>query len=103
MSMKTIFTCEKCGESWEYATKGCPQVVNIAARVNWGNSYDAFQQDSWSSDLLSMNCCRPCAEALNLQMPREKQKPEEKDKSPNATTEEMLVNLLETLGFNREH
>lgn len=101
--LKTYFTCEKCNQTWEFQTKGCPQQVNVAARLNYGNNYHDFDNKFSSSDLLSMNWCRPCVDALHLHKPAEKQTTEEKAADPHPTTEEMLVSLLETLGFTREH
>lgn len=101
---RTIFTCEKCKQEWDTRSKECPQQVNIACRINYGHTYHDFRHEI-GNDILSMNWCRPCVDALNLHKPREKQKPtlDASCPAPNPTTEEMLINLLETLGFTREH
>ncbi len=77
-------------------------MVNIGCQVNYGSADNSYT-DPYCYDKLSQVWCRPCVEKLNIHKPREKQTPKEVKQQPNPTTEEILVSLLEQLGFMREH
>ena len=103
---RTLFKCEKCEKEWDTANQDCPQQVNIAIRANWGYTYPAFSdgksvysRDS-GTEILSVNVCRPCADVWKLKaMPKKDEKP---SLAITTTTEDVLVELLERLGFTRQ-
>jgi hypothetical protein len=100
MSQRTLFKCDKCGGEWETDTKDCPQQVNISVFLNYGKNYPV-QAGVYYSGTIARNqtWCRPCIEASGVVEPREDEK---KPDVVYPTTEDVLVEMLERLGFKRE-
>ena len=89
------------------ATKDCPGSVCVSLRMNYESpgrdNYEKPFDKQFLSDILSQVWCGPCFDKLNVYKPREKQTPDEVKTAPAPTTEEILIQLLESLGFMREH
>ena len=96
MARDNVFICDKCGTKWEGAENirkdAWPVMVEL--RLGFcGYSPSPAKSQEW---------CRGCAISAGIIMPQ-KGNLEETKKAPNPTptTEDLLVELIESLGFTR--
>ena len=108
--LTTYFTCEKCGQQWDLADKKFPGRVNVAVRLNFNDDRHTFPTSATGydcRDTLSANWCKACVEKCGVLTPSESHAAKEArlklNPAPAPTTEEIIVGLLESLGFTREH
>lgn len=97
MSQRTLFKCDKCGGEWDTSTKECPMQVCLSMTLNYGNGYP--RETRYQAAERYQVWCRPCLDASGVVPPREESKPIQ---GSYPTTEEVLVDLLDRLGFKRE-
>lgn len=97
MSQRTLFKCDKCGREWEVGPD-CPQQVNIALYLNYGKDYPEDRRYYGGTCTRNQTWCRPCIDLSGVVAPRKK---EEIPTQQLPTTEEVLTEMLERLGFKR--
>jgi len=97
--MQTIlFKCDKCGQEWKSTDKDKPQEVNVSLQLNYGCNYPPFAGGYCGTTVSHQTWCRPCIEKF---VPTPKPKDQSKEHQ-TANEIDMLVELLERLGFSRQ-
>lgn len=91
------FKCDKCGSVWLSTDPKKPQEVNISLKLNYG-SHVPPEGFVCGIRVADQTWCRPCVENY-VKLSELRNQPEG---TRQATEIEMLVELLERLGFNRQ-
>lgn len=101
MSQRILFTCDRCKQEWDQSSPDCPQPVNLNLTLSCGNHQPATQYEP-SALVRNQTWCRPCVEAAGVILRKKPSNSLEKLKAPEPSTEDILVDLLVSLGFTRE-
>lgn len=93
--IKQIFVCDKCHGEWDISDENAEQPVSIDLRINFGYHCPA------SSISKSQVWCRACVMKAGVELPRTT---EDKAVAPAVppSTEDILIMLIEQLGFTRQ-
>lgn len=91
------FQCDKCKRVWDSRDKEKPQEVNISVRLNYGSNQppDGYV---YGTSVSHQTWCRTCIEEFVKFPDLAKQEPAARQLSEI----DMLVEMLERLGFNRQ-
>ena len=90
------FQCDKCKSIWTQGDAKAPQQVNICLMLNYGYNYPP--STFGGTTRAHQTWCRPCIEQFVV-TPKDKNTPPEVKQNSDI---ELLVTLLENLGFNRQ-
>ena len=90
----TTFQCDRCNKTWDH---GKANYVSVGLVINWHGGRCDPKESSFATKVLEQQWCRDCVDAY-VQKPLQQAAPECKE----ATETELLVDLLERLGFKRE-
>lgn len=96
----TIFKCDKCGQEWRTDSKDCPQQVCLELKLTFGSNTP--DKTGFGASLARYTAwCRPCVLAAGVSE-RYFDPPPSPKPAVIPTTEDVLVDFLERLGFTRD-
>lgn len=95
----TIFKCDKCGQEWRTDSEKCPQRVCLELSLTFG-SHAPDTNRFGRSKARYASWCRPCVLSSGVSEKFFEPEPDSATKTI-PTTEEVIVDMLEQLGFRR--